>query len=41
MIDIQTDDSALRASLAQLERRLGNLTPVMQSIGMELDPQLR
>ena len=40
MIDIQTDDSAFRASLAQLERRLGNLTPVMQSIGMELESRI-
>ena len=37
MIDISTDDSAFRASLDQLKRRLGNLTPVMQSIGMELE----
>lgn len=40
MIDIQTDDSAFRASLAQLQSRLGNLTPVMQSIGMELESRI-
>lgn len=40
MIDIQTDDSAFRASLARLQSRLGNLTPVMQSIGMELESRI-
>lgn len=40
MIDITTDDSAFRASLAQLKRRMGNLTPVMQSIGMELESRI-
>ena len=40
MIDITTDDSAFRASLAQPTRRLGNLKPVMQSIGMELESRI-
>lgn len=40
MIDITTDDSAFRASLEQLKRRLGNLKPVMQSIGMELESRI-
>ena len=40
MIDIRTDDSAFRASLEQLKRRMGNLTPVMQSIGMELETRI-
>lgn len=40
MIDIQTDDSAFRASLTRLQSRLGNLTPVMQSIGMELESRI-
>ena len=40
MIDITPDDSAFRASLEQLKRRLGNLKPVMQSIGMELESRI-
>ena len=40
MIDITTDDSAFRASLEQLKRRLGNLKPVMQSIGMKLESRI-
>lgn len=40
MINIQTDDSAFRASLTRLQSRLGNLTPVMQSIGMELESRI-
>ena len=37
MIDITTDDSACRDSLDQLMRRQGNLTPVMQTNGMDLE----
>ena len=40
MIDISTDDSAFRASLDQLQRKLGNLTPVMQRIGMGLESRI-
>ena len=40
MIDIQTDDSAFRASLARLQSRMANLAPVMQSIGMELESRI-
>lgn len=40
MIDITTDDSAFRESLTRLRRGLGNLTPVMQSIGMELESRI-
>lgn len=40
MLDIKLDDSAFRADLAALYRRLGNLTPVMQSIGMEMESRI-
>lgn len=40
MLTIQTDDSAFRAVLQVLQRRLGNLTPVMQSIGMEMESRI-
>lgn len=40
MIDISTDDRAFRESLTRLHRGLGNLTPVMQSIGMELESRI-
>lgn len=40
MLEIKLDDSAFRADLATLYRRLGNLTPVMQSIGMEMESRV-
>lgn len=40
MLEIKLDDSAFRADLATLYRRLGNLTPVMQSIGMEMESRI-
>ena len=40
MLTIQTDDRAFRASLEVLYRRLGDLTPVMNSIGMELESRV-
>jgi phage virion morphogenesis protein len=40
MLEIKLDDAAFRADLAALYRRLGNLTPVMQSIGMEMESRI-
>lgn len=40
MLTITTDDKAFRDSLAQLYRGMGNLMPVMQSIGMELESRI-
>ena len=40
MLTITADDKAFRDSLAQLYRGMGNLTPVMQSIGMELESRI-
>ena len=40
MLEIKLDDSAFRADLAALYRRLGNLMPVMQSIGMEMESRI-
>lgn len=40
MLTIQTDDRVFRAPLETLYRRLGNLTPVMNSIGMELESRV-
>ena len=40
MLTITADDTAFRDSLAQLYRGMGNLTPVMQSIGMELESRI-
>ena len=40
MLEIKLDDSAFRADLAALYRRLGDLTPVMQSIGMEMESRI-
>ena len=40
MLEIKLDDSAFRADLATLYRRLGNLKPVMQSIGMEMESRI-
>lgn len=39
MLEIKLDDSAFRADLAALYRRLGT-TPVMQSIGMEMESRI-
>lgn len=40
MLEIKLDDAAFRTDLATLYRRLGNLTPVMQSIGMEMESRI-
>ncbi|NMM75353.1 virion morphogenesis protein [Rhodococcus sp. SRB_17] len=40
MLTITADDKVFRDSLAQLYRGMGNLTPVMQSIGMELESRI-
>jgi len=40
MITISTEDKAFRSSLNQLYRRMGNLRPVMESIGMELESRV-
>ncbi len=40
MITVDTDDTAFRSSLEKLYRGMGNLTPVMQSIGMELESRI-
>ena len=40
MLSINVDDSAFRADLAALYRRLGDLTEVMGSIGMELESRI-
>ena len=40
MLTIQTDDRAFRESFTALYRRMSNLTPVMQSIGMELESRV-
>ena len=37
MLTIQVDDKALRDVFATLTRRMNNLTPVMNSIGMEME----
>lgn len=37
MLTIQVDDRALRDVFATLIRQMGNLTPVMNSIGMEME----
>jgi phage virion morphogenesis protein len=37
MLTIQVDDRALRDVLATLTRQMSNLTPVMNSIGMEME----
>lgn len=41
MIDVTTDTSAFDGSIRQLERRLGNLRPVMQGIGALLENRIR
>ena len=40
MITVTVDDKAFRSVLEQLYRGMGNLTPVMQSIGMELESRI-
>lgn len=40
MLTITVDDKAFRDSLAQLYRGIGNLTPVMQDIGMALESRI-
>jgi phage gpG-like protein len=41
MIDVITDTSAFDDDIRQLERRLGNLRPVMQGIGALLENRIR
>ena len=40
MLTITADDKVFRSSLANLYRGMGDLTPVMQSIGMELESRI-
>lgn len=40
MITITVDDKAFRDSLAKIYRGMGNLTPVMQDIGMRLESRI-
>ena len=40
MLTINVDDSAFRTDLAALYRRLGDLTEVMGSIGMEMESRV-
>lgn len=40
MLTITVDDSAFRQYLADLQGRLGDLTPVMQSIGQEMETRI-
>ena len=40
MLTITVNDAAFRDDLASLYRRLGNLTPVMNSIGMALESRI-
>lgn len=40
MLTITVNDTASRAELARLYRRLGNLAPAMNSIGMELESRI-
>ncbi len=40
MISIKADDVAFRAQLAGLNRRMDNLTPVMQDIGMMMESRI-
>lgn len=40
MLTITVDDSAFRSYLAELQGRLDDLTPVMQSIGQELETRI-
>ena len=40
MLTIQVDDKALRDVLASLTRKMSDLTPVMNSIGMEMESRV-
>lgn len=40
MIEVTTNTEAFSNSLAELQRRMGNLRPVMQSIGAELESRV-
>lgn len=40
MLTINVDDTGFRAYLQALERRMGDLTPVMQGIGMALESNI-
>lgn len=41
MIEVTTDTSAFQSDLQQLQRRLGNLRPVLQDIGAVLENKIR
>lgn len=40
MLTVQVDDRSFRSYLDTLHRRLGDLTPGMQSVGMELESRI-
>lgn len=40
MIEVTTNTDAFASSLAQLQRRMSNLKPVMQSIGAEMESRV-
>jgi phage virion morphogenesis protein len=40
MIEVQVDQAAFDNNLRELERRMGNLRPVMESIGAELESRI-
>ncbi|MFE1574249.1 phage virion morphogenesis protein [Comamonas odontotermitis] len=40
MLSIDVNDSGFRSQMLQLERRLGDMTPVMESIGMALESNI-
>lgn len=40
MIEVQVNQAAFDKSLAELQRRMGNLRPVMESIGAELESRI-
>lgn len=41
MLTITVDDSAFRAHLQELQKRLDNLTPVMETIGNRMENAVR
>lgn len=41
MIEVTTDTSAFASSLQQLQKRLGNLRPVLQDVGAVLENKIR
>jgi phage gpG-like protein len=41
VIEVTTDTSAFDSSLRQLQKRLGNLRPVFQDLGAELENKIR